>query len=178
MADDEIRVRTDDNELSLEEMSQALPDSSTIMTRVGECWWRFIYAARGGNWGLAGYYLKRVTKLEKTLAVLRPKHAERLLRFQQVSLSEVGAAVEAQDLTRLEVAFEAATDMANRLHEESGYPYIRWVLPEETPKGLELGPVTPYAEEESLEVSGDGDGTARATQALGTQQARADASEA
>jgi hypothetical protein len=153
---DEIRVRTDDNELSLAEMSEALPDTPTIMTRVGECWWHFIYAARGGNWGLAEYYLKRVRKLENTLAVLRPKHAERITRFQGSALPEVWAALEAQDLPRLEAAFEAATEMANRLHEESGYPYIRWELPAEPPKGLQLTPVTPL---EAAEAAGDGKGT-------------------
>ena len=49
---DELRVTTEDNELSLEEMSQALPDTSTIMTRVGESWWHMICPARGGNWPL------------------------------------------------------------------------------------------------------------------------------
>jgi hypothetical protein len=149
---DEIRVRTDDNELSLSEMSEALPDTPTIMTRVGECWWHFIYAARGGNWGLAEYYLKRVRKLENTLAVLRPKHAERIKRFQDVALPEVWSALEAQDIVQMEAAFEAATEMANRLHEESGYAYIRWELPAEPPKGLQLTPVTPF------EAASDGDG--------------------
>jgi hypothetical protein len=142
MSDDTIRVSTEENEMTLREISEALPDTSTIMTRVGECWWRMIYAARGGNWGLAGYYLRRTTKLENTLKVLRPKHRERLDRFQDVALPAVVAAVEAQDLAALERAYEAATDMANRLHGESGYPYIHWVLPKEPPQGLELGPVT------------------------------------
>ena len=111
---DEMRVKTEDNELTLAEMSAALPDTPTIMTRVGESWWHFIYAARGGNWGLAEYYLKRVRKLENSLKVLRPKHAERLERFQATALPEVWNALEAQDLARLEAAFAAATDMAKR----------------------------------------------------------------
>jgi hypothetical protein len=138
---EEITVRTDDNELTLEEMSGALPDTSTIMARVGQAWWHLIYAARGGNWGLTGYYLRRVVKLENTLKVLRPKHRERLERFQAEAMPEVIAAVETQDLTRLEVAYATATDMANALHSESGYPYIRWELPKEPPQGLRLDSV-------------------------------------
>lgn len=140
---DEIRVTTEENELSLAEIAGALPDTSTIMTRVGQSWWSFIYAARGGNWGLAEYYLRRVGKLEDTLKVLRPKHRERLERFQHSVFQDVIAAVEARDLDQLEKAYSAATDMANALHRESGYPYIKWVLPEEPPAGLELGPVDP-----------------------------------
>jgi hypothetical protein len=139
--DDKHIVKTDDNELSLEEMSAALPDTPAIMEKVGYCWWSLIYAARGGNWGLAEYYLKRVRKLENTLKVLRPKHFERLERFQARALPDVFAAVEAQDLDRLEAAYTAATEMANELHGESGYPYIRWQLPAEPPPGLQLSPV-------------------------------------
>jgi hypothetical protein len=139
---DETRVRTEENELTLREISESLPDTSRIMARVGQCWWHVIYAARGGNWGLAGYYLRSLTKAENTLKVLRPKHRERLERFQTTALPPVTAAVEAEDLEALESAFAAATDMANQLHAESGYPYIVWELPDEPPKGLQLKQAT------------------------------------
>jgi hypothetical protein len=138
---DEIRVTTDDNELTLTEMSAALPDTPAVMEKVGYSWWHLIYAARGGNWGLAEYYLKRVGKLENTLKVLRPKHRERLERFQEQGLPAVYAAIDARDIDRLEIAYAAATDFANDLHAESGYPYLRWVLPAEAPQGLQLTPV-------------------------------------
>jgi hypothetical protein len=140
---DEFTVTTKDNELTLEEMSGALPDTSTIMARVGHSWWHLIYAARGGNWGLAQYYHDRVKKLAGTLAVLRPKHRERLEVFQAEALRFVTAAIEARNLERLEEAYATATELANHLHVESGYPYVRWVLPAEAPKGLDLGPVVP-----------------------------------
>lgn len=149
----EIKVTTKDNELSLEEMSEALPDTATIMTRVGECWWHLFYAARGGNWDLADYYLRRVLKLENTLVTLRPKHAERMARFQKEAVPPVVAAMEARDLAALETAYAAATNMANELHGESGYPYIRWELPAEPPKGLVLDPV----ENAVYPVSGNGE---------------------
>jgi hypothetical protein len=138
---DEIRVTTDDNELTLTEMSAALPDTPAVMEKVGHSWWHLIYAARGGNWGLAEYYLKRVGKLENTLKVLRPKHRERLQRFQEQALPAVYAAVDARDIEALEIAYAAATDFANELHAESGYPYLRWELPAEPPQGLQLTPV-------------------------------------
>jgi len=39
--------------------------------------------------------------------------------------------------------FAAATDEANTQHVETGYGYIRWVLPDEAPKDLDLGPQRP-----------------------------------
>jgi hypothetical protein len=152
---DDIRIKTEDNELSLREMSEALPDTPTIMKRVGDSWWHLIYAARGGNWGLAGYYLRRVNKLENALKVLRPKHRERLERFQNTALAAVIEAVAAEDIDRLEVAYAEATEVANLLHHESGYPYIKWVLPTEPPQGLQLEPVVAP---EGTGVSRNGDG--------------------
>jgi hypothetical protein len=140
---EQIRVTTEENELTLEEMSSALPDTPAIMEKVGHCWWHLIYAARGGNWGLAGYYLRRVAKLENALKVLRPKHRERLERFQAEGLPSVVKAIENEDLEQLERAFAAATDLANQMHGNSGYPYVKWVLPSEPPPGLQLEPVEP-----------------------------------
>jgi hypothetical protein len=138
---EEIRVRTADNELTLGEISAALPDTPAIMEKVGHSWWHLIYAARGGNWGLAEYYLKRVAKLENTLKVLRPKHRERLERFQAEALPSVVDAIKTRNLVDLEAAYAAATDLANVLHAESGYPYVKWVLPTTPPQGLQLEPV-------------------------------------
>lgn len=140
---DASRVRTEENELTLEEMSAALPDTPAVMEKVGHSWWHLIYAARSGNWDLAGYYLRRVAKLENTLKMLRPKHRERLERFQREAIPQVADALEQRDLERLELAYAAATDFANQMHTESGYPYIKWVLPIDPPIGLQLAPVEP-----------------------------------
>ena len=95
----------------------------------------------GGNWGLAGYYPRRVDKLTSALRALRPKHSQRLWTFQTQAMPAVVEAVEAEDLEALEAAYAEATVTANRLHEESGYPFIRWELPPEPPQGLQLTPV-------------------------------------
>jgi hypothetical protein len=147
---DEVRIQTEENELTLQEMSEALPDTPVIMTRIGESWWHLFYAARGGNWSLADYYLRRVRKLEDTLAVLRPKHRERLLTFRSTALPEVIVALDIQDFGRFEKAFHEATRIANQLHAESGYPYIKWTLPVDAPVGLELGPVEPGLREQPV----------------------------
>jgi hypothetical protein len=78
------------------------------MKRVGESRWYLSYAARGANWGLAGYYLRRVNKLENALKVLRRKHRERLERFQNTALPPVIEAVAAEDIAQIEAAYAAA----------------------------------------------------------------------
>jgi hypothetical protein len=72
---------------------------------------------------------------------VRPKHRERLERFQHVAIPDVASALELRDLERLELAHEAATEFANRIHAESGYPYIQVVVPSDPPTGLQLTPV-------------------------------------
>ncbi len=83
---EETRVTTDDATMTLSQVVESLPSTATLMGRVGESWWRLIYAARGGNWPLAAYHLKQVRKLEEILKVVRPKHEERLSRFQATAL--------------------------------------------------------------------------------------------
>jgi hypothetical protein len=109
---DAVRVRTEQNELTLRQISESLPDTETIMARVGHSWWHLYYAAEGGNWGLADYYLRRVGKLDNLVKLLRPKHKERMERFQATVIPAVEAAVAAHDFKAFKKAYDAATDMA------------------------------------------------------------------
>jgi hypothetical protein len=138
-ATEDLLVETEENQLTLREMSDALPGTRQIMQDIGHCWWSFIYAARGGNWDLAVYYLRGVNHYGEMLKVLRPKHLELFSRFQKNALPAVAAALEARDLDALEKAYGEATDFANRMHAAAKHPYVRWVLPDEPPKGLDLG---------------------------------------
>lgn len=134
-------MRTKHAELSLEQLAELLPGTGEIMQSVALCWWKCAYAARGGNWQLASYFARRVRGLQRDLAVLRPKHAERLAQFERDILSAVLAATAARDLPGFERAFAAGTELANRMHVDTGYGYIRWVLPPSPPADLDLGDV-------------------------------------
>lgn len=129
---------TDD--LSPEHIAAGLPGTADLMVLVGNSWWRCAYAARGGNWPLAAFYARRVRSLQRRLSVIRPKYAERLATYEGAMLVPVFVAIERQDRAAFDRAFAAATDDANRQHAETGYGYIRWKLPDEPPKDLDLGP--------------------------------------
>lgn len=133
------RVRTPHGDLSLEEIAQALPATGDLMALVGTAWWKCAYAARGGNWELAGYFARRVRSLQRRLAVVRPKYGPDLTRFEQERIAPVLAATEKKDREAFERAFAAATDEANALHVKWGKSYIRWVLPDDAPRDLDLG---------------------------------------
>ena len=136
----EARVHTPHGELSLEQIAEALPSTGDLMALVAECWWKAAYAARGGNWDLAAYFVRRVRGLQRRLALVRPKYAEDLTRFEKERLAPLLAATAARSPTEFERDFAAATEEANRLHAHWGKSYLRWVLPDEPPKDLDLGP--------------------------------------
>jgi hypothetical protein len=133
-------VTVTDEDLTPEQIASGLPGTADLMVLVGSSWWRCAYAARGGNWLLAAFYARRVRSLQRRLGVIRPKYQERLASFEAAMLAPVFAAIESHDRESFERAFATATADANTQHVETGYPYIRWKLPDEAPQDLDLGP--------------------------------------
>jgi hypothetical protein len=128
------------DEITPEHIAAGLPGTADLMVLVGNSWWRCAYAARGGNWPLAAFYARRVRSLQRRLAIVRPKYAERLTAYESAMLGPVFAAIEARDRAAFDRTFTAATDDANTQHVETGYGYIRWKLPADPPQDLDLGP--------------------------------------
>jgi hypothetical protein len=125
-------------ELTLDEIAELLPGTGELMASVGQCWWKCAYAARGGNWDLAAYFVRRVRSLQRKLAVVRPKYSGDLAAFEEQHIAPALAACDAKDLRAFDGAFASATDRANELHAKWAKPYIRWTLPDEPPKDLEM----------------------------------------
>jgi len=138
MSEDAKTVRATQSELTLAEIAELLPGTGEIMASVGECWWKCAYAARGGNWQLAAYFVRRVRGLQRKLAVVRPKYSGDLAAFEEEHLGPALAACDAKDQRAFDRIFAAATDKANELHVKWAKPYIRWTLPDEPPKDLEM----------------------------------------
>jgi len=140
MSEDAKSQRPARTELTLDEIAELLPGTGEIMASVGACWWKCAYAARGGNWPLAAYFVRRVRSLQRKLAVVRPKYSGDLAAFEEQHIAPALAACDAGDLPAFDRAFTEATDKANELHVKWAKPYIRWTLPDEPPRDLELGP--------------------------------------
>ncbi len=138
MSEDAKAASTEHAELTLEEIAELLPGTGEIMASVGTCWWKCAYAARGGNWELAAYFVRRVRSLQRKLAVVRPKYSGDLAAFEEQHIAPALAACDGHDRRAFDRAFAAATDKANELHVKWAKPYIHWTLPDEPPKDLEL----------------------------------------
>jgi hypothetical protein len=133
------RVRTKHAELTLEDIGAALPGTGEIMASVSSCYAMSWYAAAGGGWDLAAYYLRRTRSLLRGLAVIRPKYAEQLGTYDAGVLEPLYQALVARDRPAFEALYQRAVDEANAYHVDTGHTYIRWMLPPEPPeKGLDL----------------------------------------
>lgn len=125
-------------DLSLEQIAELLPGTGEIMFEVGEIWWKCAYAGRGGNWALAAYFARRTRSLLRKLSALRPKYADDIAEFESAILAPVLAACERSDRGTFDDAIAKAIDRANELHVKWAHGYIKWKLPPEPPKDLDL----------------------------------------
>jgi hypothetical protein len=127
-------------ELSLDQLVELQPGLGRLMPEVARRYWVVYYAAHGGNWELAGHQLRQVVNLFRIGSTTRPKMEKHLEAFRRGTLDKLSAAVEARSWSDFEAAYREGIESANRFHEVTGHPEIRWRLPEEPPQDLDLGP--------------------------------------
>lgn len=127
-------------ELTLDQLVDLQPGLGRLMPEVGRRYWILYYAAQGGNWPLAAYQLRQLRHLFRIGATTRPKMAKHLEAYAQGTFDRLEAAIEAADWPAFERAFQAGIESANRFHEVTGHPEIRWRLPKTPPEEFDLGP--------------------------------------
>jgi hypothetical protein len=133
------RIRTKHGELSLEDVAAVLPGTGEVMRSVSHCFAMSGHAARGGNWDLALYYLRRTRSMLRGLAVTRPKYRDQLAQFDSDFLEPLYQAQLSRHLPLCEERLLSAVDKANVYHVDTGHDYIRWRLPDTAPEpGLDL----------------------------------------
>jgi hypothetical protein len=130
-------------ELNLDQLVELQPGLGRLMPEVGRRYWVLYYAARGGNWELAGYQVRQIVQLFRLGATTRPKMQKHLEAFRQATLEGLAAAIDRRDWPGFDSAYRDGVASANRFHETTGHPEIRWRLPDEPPPDLDLGPAKP-----------------------------------
>jgi hypothetical protein len=127
-------------ELTIDQIAELQPGLARLMPEVSDAYWYAWYAAKGGNWRLAGYYVKKCRTLFGLCAIARPKHTANLEAYTAHTLEPLLAAANAKDLAAFERLYLAGIEEANRYHVVTGHPEIVWKLPPEAPTHLDLGP--------------------------------------
>jgi|SRR5581483_5455500 len=116
------------------------PGLGTIMMEYSARFTNAYYAAKGGNWGLAGYQLKEAREIQEVGETTRPARAAALKAFESYYLDPLDRAIEAKDFKKFEVAFKAGIQGCNGCHAGQGFPYIKYELPKSPPSPLSYKP--------------------------------------
>lgn len=113
----------------LKTLENIQPGLGTIMMEYSARYTNAYYAAKGGNWGLAGYQIKEAREIQEVGGTTRPARASALKAFESSYLDQIDKAIEAKDFKKFEVAFKAGVQGCNGCHAAQGFPYIKYVLP-------------------------------------------------
>lgn len=135
---DPIVGKTKHGDLSLDQLAEMQPGLGRLMPEVSEAYHYAYYAAQGGNWRLARYYVRKVGSLFKLCAISRPKYAKQLDAYKAHTLDPLEKQISERDFGAFEKTYMAGIVEANRYHVETGHPEIVWVLPPEPPRHLDL----------------------------------------
>lgn len=113
----------------LKALADLQPGLGTVMIEYSGRYTNAYYAAKGGNWGLAGYHIKEAREIQEVGETTRPGRAAALKAFESAYLDPIDKAIEAKDFKKFEVAFKAGIQGCNGCHASNGFPYIKYELP-------------------------------------------------
>jgi hypothetical protein len=130
--------RSRHGELTLDQLVELQPGLGRLMPDVGRRYWILFYAAQGGNWELAHYQWRQLRHLFQIGATTRPKMAVHLEAFMARAMRALEEAIVAKDWVSFEKAHRNGAEIANRFHQVTGHPEIRWRLPQSAPQELDL----------------------------------------
>jgi hypothetical protein len=114
-------ARTKHTELTLDQIGALMPGLGSLMPIIAERFGWAYHAAKGGNWGLARYQLRKVRKLLGVGKLTRPKWIPTIDAYDAAFLQPMAEAIEAGDWQAFDAAAQAAVNDANRIHAETGY---------------------------------------------------------
>src|SRR3972149_4085847 len=127
-------------DLTIDQLVELQPGLGRLMPEISRRYWILFYAAQGGNWPLAAHQWRQLRHLFNMGSVTRTKRAKELQAFMAGAMRNLEVAIEARDWGEFEKAYRGGIELANRLHESTGHAEIRWKLPDEPPKDMDLGP--------------------------------------
>lgn len=131
---------TGNTEEKLETLAKIQPGLGTVMIEYANRYTNIYYAAKGGNWGLAGYQLKEALEIQEVGEATRPGRASSLKAFESAYLDKLGETILAEDFAAFEKAFNAGIQGCNGCHAGQGFPYIKYELPAAPPASLSMKP--------------------------------------
>jgi len=112
------------------------PGLGTVMIEYSDRMTNTYYAAKGGNWGLAGYMLKEALEIQEVGEATRPGRAGALKAFEKAYLDTLDEAIRSKDFSKFDTAFKSTVKGCNGCHASQGFPFIEYKLPDSPPGPL------------------------------------------
>jgi hypothetical protein len=137
---DEILVNNGKRLMTLDELARTTPGMDKLMVEIGYRAGCLYHSAKAGNWALADYFCRTLTKHLDQSAFVRPKYAESMANFLAEDFTPIRKAIKNESGEAFEAAWSRLVERINHYHDEFGKAYIVWKTPEHPPPDLDLTP--------------------------------------
>jgi len=135
-----VRAATKHGTLTVDELAAMQPGMARLMDELSRRYWVLYYAAKAGNWELAGYMERESEKILQTASVARPKYREDIAAFLRNRFGPVASAIEAKDWRAFDAAYRYGIEDSNMYHDKYNKRFIRFRLPDHPPEWFDLEP--------------------------------------
>lgn len=132
--------KTKHGELTLDEIAGLQPGMSEWMLALAHRVHVMYFACKAGNWDLGMYQLRGIRKILNNAALTRPKYKEALEKFSKEHLDGLNEAMQRNSWEEFDQLIAATVEASDHYHEEFGYPYIRYRIPDQPPADYLLPP--------------------------------------
>src|SRR5947208_7232533 len=92
-----VRATTKHGTLTVDELAAMQPGMARLMDELSRRYWVLYYAAKAGNWELAGYMERESEKILHTASAARPNYREDIAAFVRDRYGPVASPIEAKD---------------------------------------------------------------------------------
>ena len=125
-------------DLTISQLAEIQPGLGSVMMEFGHRFYIAYYASKAGNWELAEYEIHELLEAQEVAEITRPKYTKKLKEFEYGAIKELQKAIKKKDWELFKTNYANTTNRCNSCHKDTGHPYIKYKLPREAPKFLEL----------------------------------------
>ena len=137
---DEILVNNGKRLMTLDELARTTPGMDRLMVEISHRAGCLYHSAKAGNWPLADYFCRTLSKHLDQAAFVRPKYAASMAKFLAEDFTPIRRAIKEESVQSFEAAWSRLVERVNHYHDEFGKDYIVWKTPEQPPSDLDLTP--------------------------------------